>query len=327
MAYKHFSIEEREQIQELLWQKQSVRTIATLLGRSPSSVSREIKRNKPPIRHVYTPRLAHSRAVTKRSSRGAPRLETDTSLREYVVTHLKLGWSPQQIAQVSGEVSHEAIYQYVYRQIYRKGHGAVRPGCEDLRPYLPRRRKRRMTKGFRVPRRVLKGELPSIDDRPTLSGVGHWEDDSIVYTPTASVRLRTTNELRSGVVFIDKVRARTMAAANLVSVRRFSTLPPQLRQTLTRDRGSENLGYTELEAALGIQCFFAHPYHSWERGANENVNGLIRRYFPKGTDFSTVTDEDIARVEYLLNSRPRKRLGWKTPYEVFYELTGVALQH
>jgi IS30 family transposase len=325
MAYTQLTIEERETIQKLLWQKQSIRHIATSLQRSPSSVSREIKRNKPPLRNQYTPRLAHARAMTKRSCRGAPKLESDYALRRSVIAKLKIGWSPEQIAADSGLISHEAIYQYIYRQVYREGHGFLKPGCEDWRPYLARHWKRRMAKGFRVPRRVLKGPLPSIDDRPTLSGIGHWEDDSIVYTPTSSVRLRTTNELRSGVVFIDKVSARTMLAANQVTTARFAALPPQLRKTLTRDRGAENLGYAELEMTLGLKCFFAHPYHSWERGANENLNGLIRRYFPKGTDFATVSEAEIRRVEYLLNTRPRKRLGWKSPYQVFYELSGVAL--
>lgn len=101
---------------------------------------------------------------------------------------------------------------------------------------------------------------------------------------------------------------------------------PGFRKTLTRDRGSENMGYLELEKKLSIKCYFAHAYHSWERGSNENTNGLIRRFLPKKTNFSLVADEEIRTIEYLLNSRPRKRLGWKTPYEVFYELTGVALQ-
>ncbi len=92
------------------------------------------------------------------------------------------------------------------------------------------------------------------------------------------------------------------------------------------DRGSENLGYQEIEKVLGLNCFYAHAYHSWERGSNENLNGLIRRYLPKKTDFNKVLDDDIRKIEYLLNSRPRKRLGWKTPYEVFYNMTGVALQ-
>jgi IS30 family transposase len=326
MNYNHLSIEEREKIQELLWQKKSIRHIASELGRSPSSISREVKKNNPQQRKRYTPRLAHERAIMKRSSRGAPKLKKNTELYQFVVHHLKLGWSPEQIAAVRGDISHEAIYQHVYRQIYRAGHGTVKPSGEDLRPYLARHRKRRMPKGHRVPRRVVKGELPSIDDRPARAGVGHWEDDSIVYTPTSKVRLRTTNELASGLVFIDKVYARTMRAANSATIKRLSALPPQYRQTLTRDRGSENLGYQELEETLGIKCYFAHPYHSWERGANENLNGLIRRYLPKGTDFAAISDRQLREIEYLINSRPRKRLGWKSPYQVFYELTGVALQ-
>lgn len=327
MRYNHLSIEEREKIQELLWQNKSIRQIAEELGRSPSSISRELKKNNPKQKKRYTPRLAHERALKKRSSRGAPKLEKDTELYQYVVYHLKLGWSPEQIAAVRGDISHEAIYQHVYRQIYRAGHGEVKPTGEDLRPFLARHRKRRMPKGHRVPRRVLKGELPSIEERPTLVGAGHWEDDSIVYTPTSAVRLRTTNERMSGLVFIDKVHTRTMRAANRITIKRLSVLPPQYRQTLTRDRGSENLGYQELEEVLGIKCYFAHPYHSWERGANENLNGLIRRYLPKGTDFTTISDLQLREIEYLINSRPRKRLGWKSPYQVFYELTGVALQH
>ncbi len=92
------------------------------------------------------------------------------------------------------------------------------------------------------------------------------------------------------------------------------------------DRGSENLGYKEIEQVLGFDCYYAHAYHSWERGCNENLNGLIRRFLPKKTDFENVSNRDIKLIEHLLNSRPRKRLGWKTPYQVFYERTGVALQ-
>lgn len=327
MQYKHLSIEEREIIQRMLWEKRSIRSIAKAVGRSVSSISREIRRNRPPHINRYTPRLAHARAVKKRSSRGKPKLESNHALGVYVSDHLKLGWSPEQIAAVHGGISHEAIYQHVYRQVHRQGYGYLKPQCEDLRPYLARRRKRRIKKGARNTQRILKGPLPSIDGRPMPTGIGHWEDDSIVYTPTSSVRLRTTNEKRSGVVFIDRVSDRTMAAANKVTTRRLGELPQHLRRTLTRDRGAENMGYQELEETLGITCFFAHPYHSWERGANENLNGLIRRYLPKGTDFAVITDEQIKRIEYLINSRPRKRLGWKTPYEVFYELTGVALPH
>ena len=201
---------------------------------------------------------------------------------------------------------------------------------EDLRPYLARHRRQRIHKGLRKPYRIEKGPLPSIDLRPksvdVRQAIGHWEDDSIVRSPAISVGLRTANERTSGGVFIDKADNRTMAEANRITMKRFEALPPSLRKTLTRDRRSENMGYEALQKELGIKCFFAHAYHSWERGSNENINGLIRRFFPKKTDFRMISDEEIRMVERLLNSRPRKRLGWKTPYQVFYERTGVALE-
>ena len=334
MKYQHFTIEEREKIQELLWQKSSVRTIAKAIGRHPSSVSREIKRNKPPERNRYTPRLAHERALEYRERRGREQRLKNDKLREYTASQLKLGWSPEQIAATAKEtvgtsISHEAIYQYIYAQVYRKGYGYLKPGKENLRPYLARHRKRRMKKGLRKPYRLEKGPLPSIDQRPQAVNwrieIGHWEDDCIV-SHTSLDRLKTVNERVSGIVFITKIKDGTIKETNRVIDERLGTVPAQFRKTLTRDRGSENMGHDELKTRLGIQCFFAHPYHSWERGCNENLNGLIRRFFPKKTDFRLITNEEIHMVEYLLNSRPRKRLGWKTPYQVFYELTGVALQ-
>lgn len=330
MQYNHLSIEEREKIQELLWQKKSVRHIAKELGRSPSSVSREIKKNNPQQKKRYTPRLAHERAVKKRSCRGAPKLDKDPVLRAYVIKHLKLGWSPEQIAGTAPiSISHEAIYQYVYAQVYRSGHGLVKSDKEDLRPYLARRKKRRTPKGVRRSHRVLKGPLPSIEDRPAevnlRTEIGHWEDDLVV-SRESSDNLKTINERVSGLVFISRVSNGTAEVGDNAVLNRMKDVPIEYRKTLTRDRGSENVKYHSLEKELGIQVFFAHAYSSWERGSNENLNGLIRRYLPKKTDFRKVSDEQIQRIEYLLNSRPRKRLGWKTPYEVFFDMTGVALQ-
>lgn len=334
MQYQHFTVFEREKIQEMLWRKQSLRSIAKELNRSPSSVSREIKRNKSPEVGWYTPRAANERALQKCHNRGREERLKNETVRAYVVKHLKLGWSPEQIAgtikEKTGEtISHEAIYQYVYAQIHRGGYGYLKRGGEDLRQYLPLRRKRRMPKGMRKVRRIIKGPLPSIEDRPhevaLRTRVGDWEDDLVVSRATTDA-LKTLNERLSGVVFITRVLDHTMAETNRVIQKRMQDLPRSLRKTLTRDRGSENLGYRELEKSLGISCYFANAHHPWERGSNENTNGLIRRYFPKKTDFRTITDSDIQRVEYLLNSRPRKRLGFKTPYEVFYQLTGVALQ-
>jgi IS30 family transposase len=334
MTYQQFSVEEREKIQEGLWAKKSYRSIAEELGRSPSSVSREIRRNLPPQFFHYAPRLANERALKHRKKRGREERLKNDGLRSYVISQLKLGWSPEQIAATARDavgvsISHEAIYQFVYARV-SKASNLTYAHQEDLRPYLARHRRQRMHKGMRKPYRIDKGPLPSIESRPRdvdeRKYIGHWEDDSIVCSPTIPERLRTTNERMSGVVFIDKAHDRTMAEANRITMERFESLPPDLRKTLTRDRGSENVGYEELEQKLGIKCFFAHAYHSWERGSNENTNGLIRRFFPKKTDFRTISNEEIRMVERLLNSRPRKRLGWKTPYQVFYELTGVALE-
>jgi len=334
MKYQHFSVEEREKIQRELWEKRSYREIARGLGRSPASISREVRRVLPADTRRYSPRLAHERALEHRMRRGRKdRLKND-ALRAYVVARLKLGWSPEQIAATAKEavgvgISHEAIYQFVYARV-SKASNLIYGGQEDLRPYLARHRRTRMKKGMRKPYRIDKGPLPSIELRPREVEervvIGHWEDDSVVCSPYMAMRLRTTNERVSGVVFIDRVHDRTMAEANRITLERFGALPPAARKTLTRDRGAENLGYEILQKELNTKIYFAHAYSSWERGSNENVNGLIRRFFPKGTNFYTTTDAEIRMVEHLLNTRPRKRLGWKTPYQVFYELTGVALQ-
>ena len=334
MTYQQLSVEEREKIQEMLWRKASVRAIARTLGRSPSSISRELVRNRPPERNRYTPRLAHERALSFRKRRGREARLKHEALRDYVISHLKIGWSPEQIAATANDavgisISHEAIYQFVYARVSKASNLTYRHQ-EDLRSYLARRRRQRMKKGFRRVARIDKGLLPSIETRPkeveARQQIGHWEDDSIIRSPSIPVGLRTANERRSGIVFIDKACERTMAEANRITMKRFAKLPRRLRKTLTRDRGAENLGYETLQKALDMKIYFAHAYHSWERGSNENVNGLIRRFFPKKTDFRMVTDAEIRLVERLLNSRPRKRLGWKTPYQVFYELTGVALE-
>lgn len=333
MEYKQLTIEEREQIQTLLWQKMSIRGIAKSIGRSVSTVSREISRNNPPQHTVYTPRLAHERALAYRKRRGRETRLKHHSLREYVKTKLKLRWSPEQIAataenNIGIKISHEAIYQYIYAQVYRDGYGYLKPGKEDLRKYLTLRRKRRMRKGFRKAARLDNSQLPSIETRPKevteRIKIGHWEDDCVV-SGQSKERLKTINERVSGLVFIGKMKNGTIKESNLVVNKRLTLIPEKYRQTLTRDRGKENLGYLEIEEKLGIKCYFANAYHPWERGSNENLNGLIRRFFPKKISFKDITEEEIQKVEYLINSKPRKRLGWKTPYEVFFKLTGVAL--
>lgn len=331
MKYIHFTIEEREKIQEMLWQKTSIRSIAIVLKRDPSSVSREIKRNFLPKYKSYTPRLAQEKALKKRKIRGREDRLKNNVIRIYVVEHLKKGWSPEQIAgRLSQErqgqhISHEAIYQYIYAQIHRNGYGLLRPGCEDLRLCLKRRHKRRQRKGLRKVQRVSRFTGTSIEKRPVIVDkrirLGDWESDSIVSKNNAP-GLNSLIERKSGLILLTKVSDKTADATTEIIVKRLSGLP---KHTLTMDNGSENQKWKKIEEKTGLKCFFAHPYSSWERGSNENGNGLVRWYFPKGTDFRKIDNEDIARVECALNTRPRKRLGWKTPLEIFNKELGVAL--
>jgi len=247
---------------------------------------------------------------------------------------MKIGWTPEQISlrlpieHPGNQISYEAIYQFVYAQVKRGGNGKVREGCEDLRPYLARRHTRRQRKGFRQAQKAERPVLPSIDGRPAIvterKRIGDWEDDTVVSRQSAD-RLKTINERVSGIVLIGKMKDGTIAESNRVVQDRLGAIPQDIRKTLTRDRGTENLGYQELERNLNIACYFARAYCSQDRGSNENANGLIRRFFPKKTDFSKVSAEEINRVEYLLNTRPRKRHGGKTPLEILFERTGVAI--
>jgi IS30 family transposase len=283
---------------------------------------RELARNSSPVVEKYTPRLAEGRAQEKRSNRGRiERLKNET-VRTYVVEQLKENWSPEQIAgtieAAKGEtISHEAIYQYIYAQVHRGGNGWVKPGKEDLRPYLARRHKKRAKKGMRKGERIFKPKGIPIDERPIIVEkrlrIGDWEGDSIESRDHAP-GLNSLVDRRSGLLLLSKLSAKTAKATREVVSKRLENLPAH---TLTVDNGPENQEWRETQETMNAQVYFAHPYHSWERGTNENTNGLVRRYFPKGTDFREVSDEEIARVEYALNTRPRKRHGFKSPLEVW----------
>lgn len=330
MKFKHFNIEEREKIQELFWQKKSVRCMAETLNRSPSSISRELKRNFP-LQRLYKPRLANERALLRRKNRGRKLRLKNRFIRRYVIDHLKMGYSPEQIAgRLSLEyprlkISHEAIYQYIYSQVWRQGHSTIKNGYHDLRVYLKRRHKRREKKGMRKYQRLLKHNGFSIEERPKevlkRKTVGHWEGDSMV-SRKSKVGLNTLVERKTGLVLISKIQNGSAEETSQTVINRLKFLTPK---TLTTDNGKENFAYEKIQKELSISCYFAHPYCSGERGTNENTNGLIRWYLPKGTDFATISNEIIQTVEIALNNRPRKRLGWKTPLEAFNE--SVAITH
>lgn len=318
--------------------KKSISEIAKELGRDKSAISREID-GRPRIgRGKYTADKAQSKAESKKGNQGRKSKLNHQPLKDYTIEKLKLGWSPEQIKirllidypdDERMKISYEAIYQYIYSQIHRGGNGALKKGCEDLRKYLPRRHARRQKKGLRkaqkLERRIL---LPSIEERPKevdkRKNIGHWEDDTLV-SRQSKARIKSVNERVSGIVFFGKTQDGTTQECDKIVIDRLKNIPAKFRKTLTRDRGTENFDYKNIEEKLKLSCFFAHPYCSHERGSNENTNGLLRRYFPKKTDFSKVTDEELSKAEYLINSRPRKRHCGLTPYEVFYQETGVAL--
>lgn len=340
-VFKRISFKERVIVENRYCvDKKKVKDIAFELGRSWSSVIREIG-GKPRVgRGKYSADARQKEAGEKRNNQGRNSKFEHEPLLNYVVAKLKLGWSPEQIGirlpteypkDKRMRVSYEAIYQYVYSQIYRGGNGRVKPGCEDLRSYLPRRHARRAKKGFRKAQKLERaGALPSIEDRPKevekRKTIGHWEDDCIV-SRQSKERIKSINERKSGVVLLGKMKDGTQEESRRVVSDRLKRIPSPYLKTLTRDRGTENMGWENIENDLGIKVYFAHAYSSYERGSNENLNGLIRRFFPKKTDFSTITGAELSKVEYLLNTRPRKRFSGKTPLEVLLEDTGVALEY
>lgn len=325
MQYKQLSIEEREFIQLAIWEKKSVRQIAKQLKRNPGTISREINKNVSG-RNIYAPRAAHNRALAKRKSRGRKDRLKSAEIRRYVVVRLTERWSPEQIAgrikiDLPGlSISHEAIYQYIYHQISRSGYGLLKPCCQDLRPYLRHRRKRRVPKGARRCQRVLRPKGTSINERPIIINerkrIGDWEGDT-VESKDHKPGINTLVERSIGMVFITKLRGKDSKATVDAIENRMSELPEATKQSLTMDNGPENSDWPELEKRTKMKCYYANAYHSWERGSNENTNGLIRDYYPKKTDFTQVSGEELRQVEYSLNTRPRKRLGWLTPLEAF----------
>lgn len=322
MKYKHFSIEERELIQTLWWNRRSMRDIAKVLGRSHTSVSREMKKNFPKLHQAYIPRIAQENAKKNTHRRGRKDRLKSEEIRTYVIKHLRRRWSPEQISirikiDMNETISHEAIYQYVYSRVCF-GSNLTKPNIEDLRPYLRRRRRIRRPKGARRCQRIFKPYGTSIEERPDIINgrkrIGDWEGDT-VESRDHKPGINTLVERRTGYTMITKLKDKTSSSTTQVVSQRMEVLPSELKHSITLDNGPENHDWENLERNTGMKSYFAHPYCSGERGTNENTNGLIRDYFPKKTDFDTISDEEIRFVERELNCRPRKRLNGRTPLE------------
>lgn len=322
---------EREEISRGLAQGHSISVIAKRLARAPSSISREIHRNAGIS--GYRAFSAGNRSwVSASSRRGSKRrLTLQKRLRAYVLAKLKKRWSPQEIVKrlhkeypddTIMRISHEAIYQYIY--VLPRGE-LKRTLTKALRQERAHRRKKQRP-GTIEEKRGKIADMLCIEERPTevadRSIPGHWEGDLIMGKHKRSA-LGTLVERTTRKTILVALKQKTADAVRRAYTRELLALPKELTKTMTYDQGKEMSQHKQFTIDTGIQVFFAHPASPWERGTNENTNGLIRQYFPKGTDFTKVTPQQIKRVERELNDRPRKVLNWMKPDEVFNQLVAL----
>ena len=318
--YSQLTLRERYTIEDLNQAGFPQKSIAETLGVSTSTISRELRRNKDDLGE-YVAETANSLAMGRhiRSSFREITSEAEKLIEEMLVDY----WSPEQISAhlrygYGVFVSHELIYQYI---AFDRDTGG------ELYLLLPRRGKKYKKRNLKTPKRNWKTvkKRRSIEDRPAAandkSEVGHWEGDT-VEGKAHKGGLGTFVDRKSMFLVMGKVADKSSEAMKNMIVERFRHYPA-IAKSITVDNGTEFALHDEVACELNTHVFFAHAYSPWERGLNENTNGLIRRIYPKGTDFSEYSDADILRVQNLLNDRPRKTLGYKTPREVFYE--GVRL--
>ena len=314
MSYQQL-IEGQRLIQIFFQQGMSYRKIASKLGISHSTISREVRRNSSET--SYCPLGAHQQALVRRHGSGKRRM----SDKVFTFVELALGWkwSPEQISGVGDlidlTVSHEWIYRYIRADRLQGGEL-----FKQLRHSGKRRRKSSQGKREIIPNRVGIEERPEVVDR--RERLGDWELDTVIGKQGTGAIVSLV-ERKSRLYLIRKVEAKTAEAVR----KAINTMLWRYRKhvhTITADNGTEFCGHELVAEKLKTKVYFAHPYCSWERGLNENFNGLLRQYIPKGTDLRQVTDKQIKWIETQLNLRPRKCLGYKQPAVVFEELRKAA---
>ena len=319
-APRTLHLAEREEISRGLVGGDSVRSLARRLGRAPSTISREIHRHGGPGDYRATAADAAAWDRARRPKRC--RLARHRALRRVVEAKLRADWSPQQIAawlmttfpeEPAMHVSHETIY----RALYVQTRGALQ------RALVAHLRQRHSARRPRAAARTLRGQgrlrdTVSIAERPPSADAravpGHWEGDLLVGTPSS--RIVTLVERQSRFVLLLRVPTGDSATVVAALARRVQRLPVVLKQSLTWDQGKEMAQHTRFTVATDVQVYFCDPHSPWQRGSNENTNGLLRQYFPKGTDLRAVTQRQLDAVALKLNTRPRATLGWKTPAAV-----------
>lgn len=316
MAYTHITKDERYKIQSWIELAMPLNEIAERLGKDKSSIGREVNRNQNQ-KGKYTAGTANTTSLKRRKhgKEKSKKLIKDKELRRAVLSLLRKKKSPQQIAgkrkrHGKNYVVHQTVYSYIYDyapewKIYlrqKKGKYRRRHGTQDRENRREELKKRR------------------VDERPAIvelrKEIGHWEGDTIRGKEKIT-GIATHVERVSGYAIADKLDHVTAENLKQKTIQSFKRIPKEKKKTETLDNGIEFSEYELIERETGIKIFFAYPYHSWERGSNENFNGLLREYFPKGTNFANIKQKDVDRALRELNHRPRKRLNYLTPYEVF----------
>jgi IS30 family transposase len=321
ISSRYLSEDERVVIADLRRRGRTVRGIAAELGRSPATVSRELRRNRDPDRGQYRPFTAHRLAAGRRARPGRGKLLADPVLRQFVAGRLEKRWSPEQIShalrcEFPGEPGRHLVHETIYQAVYRPELGALR---RDLPRVLRTGRRRR--KPHRRPDARRGGSLAGmtmIDQRPAEAdsrGVpGHWEGDLITGAANRSAIATLVDRASRFTILVHlPSRRHTAEAVRDALVQALAALPVQLRRSLTWDQGKEMALHAEIARAVGMPVFFCDPHAPWQRPSNENTNGLLRQYFPKGSDLHVHGPQRLAAVAAELNERPRKVLDWGNP--------------
>ena len=322
-CYTHMSVDERETLSLGLAHGYSLRTMATMLRRAPSTVSREHARNARdrPYRAYTAQRLAAARARQPRR----PRKLLDPWLWQYVRTHLGQGCSPEQIAgrlrhAYPADMRKRLSTETIYAALYVLPRGGLRT---ELLAALRQTRKARRPRSRGADRRGHIPNMTSIAARPaevaTRTVPGHWDGDLLKGARNGSA-VGTLVERTTRLVILARMEGADAVSACEGFTRKLRHVPAPLRKTLTYDRGKEMAAHERLAQQLAIQIFFADPHSPWQRGTNENTNGLLRQYLPKGTDLSRHTQRELNAIAHRLNTRPRKCLNFATPLEIFTQL-------
>jgi IS30 family transposase len=313
--YRQITCEERYRISALRREGSWPAEIARRLGRHRSSISRELQRNGSPWDGCYRPSKAQEQANGRRS-RSRRNRHVNASDWRLVESRLREDWSPEQVSgslRKSGalSISHETIYRYVWDDRARGG---------DLYRHLRCARKQRRKRYGRYDSRGRLAGKRHVSERPACAqrrqAIGHWEIDTVMGKGTDHC-IVTLVERATGYLLIGKLAARSMEEAARRTVELVRRHPTKF-QTITADNGTEFHSYQEVEVATGVRFYFATPHHAWERGTNENTNGLIRQYLPKRTSMAHLTQRDCNAIANKLNTRPRKRYHYQTPGERFH---------